>query len=256
MQEWAQHHDGEGGLREGGPAVASAEAGETGEELGGTQQQQNQQEQQQHQEQQDEEADGFRGPDEDEIEGGEGGAPGGFKKTPEQQGVLNEYFISKSNEFLMSEAYLEGWTRRDLIEYFYDQYLQQDMTPADALASAASYVENPEAYGLVGGQPPEEEAATSQIATATEAIETTTGNIPGAAEATTEAADRSTGDVAAAAATDISAAGTEAVTESTAATTADGACPLVQVVPAGEAKKAGGTSPAVPASPHEQQQQG
>ncbi|KAL8269222.1 hypothetical protein Esti_006854 [Eimeria stiedai] len=80
-----------------------------------------------------------------------------FARTDEQQAALMEYFSSKTPEFLASDAYLEGWNKKDLIEYFYDQYLQQDMTSADALASATSYVEKPEAYGLVGGAAAEED---------------------------------------------------------------------------------------------------
>ncbi|XP_026193908.1 collagen alpha-1(III) chain [Cyclospora cayetanensis] len=111
---------------------------------------------QQHQHQAPEEVDAEQQHQEGDED--EGAAGGGWERTTEQETVLMEYFNSKAPEFLASDAYLEGWSKRDLIEYFYDQYLQQDMTAAEALASATSYVENPEAYGLVGGAPPEDEA--------------------------------------------------------------------------------------------------
>lgn len=105
------------------------------------------------------------------------------ERSSEQQAVLSEYFARKSPEFLASDAYLEGWSKKDLIEYFYDQYLQQDMSPADALASASLYVENPEAYGLVGGGTREDGAAATPEAAAAP------GDTVEAAEAAEDAAE-------------------------------------------------------------------
>ncbi|OEH77586.1 hypothetical protein cyc_05156 [Cyclospora cayetanensis] len=89
---------------------------------------------QQHQHQAPEEVDAEQQHQEGDED--EGAAGGGWERTTEQETVLMEYFNSKAPEFLASDAYLEGWSKRDLIEYFYDQYLQQDMTAAEALASA------------------------------------------------------------------------------------------------------------------------
>ncbi|KAL8439216.1 hypothetical protein Efla_001300 [Eimeria flavescens] len=125
-----------------------------------------------------------------EDEGGEEaeGPAGSYERTEEQQALLSDYLASKSPDFLASDAYLEGWNKKDLIEYFYDQYLQQDMTAADALASATSYVENPEAYGLVGGAPAEEETAAAETAAAVAAAAADKPEEPDAAAASEVAA--------------------------------------------------------------------
>ncbi|CBZ51399.1 conserved hypothetical protein [Neospora caninum Liverpool] len=70
------------------------------------------------------------------------------KRSASQQRALDGYFKTQTQEFLNAESYMEGWCKKELIEYFYDEYLSQNMSKEDALASATAYVERPEEYGL------------------------------------------------------------------------------------------------------------
>ncbi|PFH32518.1 hypothetical protein BESB_018360 [Besnoitia besnoiti] len=70
------------------------------------------------------------------------------QRSASQQRALDGYFKKQTAEFLNAESYMEGWCKKELIEYFYDEYLSQNMTKEDALASATAYVERPEEYGL------------------------------------------------------------------------------------------------------------
>ncbi|KYF44686.1 hypothetical protein TGARI_306400 [Toxoplasma gondii ARI] len=71
-----------------------------------------------------------------------------IQRSASQQRALDGYFKSQTQEFLNAESYMEGWCKKELIEYFYDEYLSQNMSKEDALASATAYVERPEEYGL------------------------------------------------------------------------------------------------------------
>lgn len=105
------------GLNEGDPGSAPADqqqlqqqqefgTGEQQERQDGEQQEEEEDEQQQQQEEQEQQQQG----DED------GAAAGDWERTAEQQSALSDYFASKTQEFLSSEAYLEGWSKKDLIE--------------------------------------------------------------------------------------------------------------------------------------------